>query len=82
MKTIGQRELRNDNARVIRDIEDGETYTVTRRGVPVAQIGPVRDDAGLGMARPARNPYDPASLPRVRSALPTSETLDGLRSER
>jgi antitoxin (DNA-binding transcriptional repressor) of toxin-antitoxin stability system len=31
---------------VIREIEAGATYTVTRRGVPVAQSGPLHDDSG------------------------------------
>ena len=38
MKIIGQRELRNDNAVIIRGVESGEEYTVTRRGVPVARL--------------------------------------------
>ena len=40
MQVISQRELRNDNAAVMRGVEAGETYTVTRRGVPVALITP------------------------------------------
>jgi len=41
MKTIGQRELRNDNARVIDAVEAGESFIVTRNGVPVAELRPV-----------------------------------------
>lgn len=40
--TIGQRELRNDNAVLIRRVEAGESFTVTRRGVPVADLTPHR----------------------------------------
>ncbi|MGC2485028.1 MAG: type II toxin-antitoxin system prevent-host-death family antitoxin [Acidimicrobiales bacterium] len=42
-KTIPQRELRNDNARVIDAVASGETFVVTRNGVPVAELGPIRN---------------------------------------
>lgn len=40
-KSIPQRELRNDNARVIEAVSSGETFVVTRNGVPVAELRPV-----------------------------------------
>jgi prevent-host-death family protein len=39
---IPQRELRNDNARVIEAVASGQTFVVTRNGVPVAEIRPFR----------------------------------------
>ena len=41
-RTIPQRELRNDNARVIEEVVSGETFVVTRNGVPVAELRPIR----------------------------------------
>ena len=41
-RTIAQRELRNDNARVIDEVASGQTFLVTRNGVPVAELRPVR----------------------------------------
>lgn len=41
-KTIPQRELRNDNARVIEAVTAGETFVVTRNGEPVAELRPIR----------------------------------------
>lgn len=41
-KTIAQRELRNDNAKVIEAVTAGETFVVTRNGEPVAELRPVR----------------------------------------
>jgi prevent-host-death family protein len=41
-RTIPQRKLRNDNAQVIDAVVSGETFVVTRNGVPVAELGPVR----------------------------------------
>ena len=53
MKTIGQRELRNDNAEVLRGVEAGETYLITRRGVPVARLMPLAAEPDLRCDRPA-----------------------------
>jgi prevent-host-death family protein len=41
-KTIAQRELRNDNAKVIDAVAAGESFVVTRNGVPVAELRPIR----------------------------------------
>lgn len=38
---IPQRQLRNDNAEIIRRVEAGEVFTVTRNGVPVAELRPL-----------------------------------------
>ena len=40
--TIAQRELRNDNAKVIDAVTAGETFVVTRYGEPVAELRPLR----------------------------------------
>jgi prevent-host-death family protein len=44
LKTIGQRELRNDNAEIMRRVEAGEGFVVTRNNRPVAQLLPYRDE--------------------------------------
>jgi prevent-host-death family protein len=44
-RTIAQRDLRNDVAGVLRDAEAGTTFTVTVRGRPVAQLGPLASAA-------------------------------------
>lgn len=40
-KTITQRELRNDSAAVLREVQAGRTLIVTRNGVPVAELRPL-----------------------------------------
>ncbi len=40
-KTIAQRELRNENAKVIDAVTSGETFIITRQGEPVAELRPV-----------------------------------------
>lgn len=82
MKTISQRELRNDNAQVMRGVEEGETYTVTRRGVPVARLVPLTDETDLRCDRPAKTRPTYTSQPRVRSKTPTGELLSALRGDR
>jgi prevent-host-death family protein len=41
IKIINQRELRNDSAAVLRDVQAGETMIVTRNGTPVAELRPI-----------------------------------------
>jgi prevent-host-death family protein len=52
-RTIAQRELRNDNAKVIDAVAAGETFVVTRNGTPVAELRPVRDHRRRLVARAA-----------------------------
>ncbi|GAB2841167.1 type II toxin-antitoxin system Phd/YefM family antitoxin [Lentzea nigeriaca] len=44
LKAIGQRELRNDNAEIMRRVEAGEGFVVTRNNKPVAQLLPYREE--------------------------------------
>ena len=37
-RTISQRELRNDSGAILREAQGGRTITVTRNGVPVAEL--------------------------------------------
>ncbi len=41
---ISQRELRNDSAAVLREVQAGARLTITRNGVPVAELRPVAAD--------------------------------------
>jgi prevent-host-death family protein len=40
--TISQRELRNDNGEIMRRLDQGETFIVTRNGMPVGALTPLR----------------------------------------
>jgi len=51
-RTIAQRELRNENAKVIEAVAAGESFIVTRNGVPVAELRPIR---------PARRTFVPTA---------------------
>ncbi len=50
IRTIAQRELRNDNARIIDEVAAGESFVVTRHGEPLALLRPI------GRGRPAMVP--------------------------
>lgn len=42
MREISQRELRNDSGEIMRGLDRGETYVVTRNGTPVGELTPLR----------------------------------------
>lgn len=42
VRTITQRELRNDSGAIMRALDQGEEFLVTRNGVPVGELRPVR----------------------------------------
>jgi prevent-host-death family protein len=39
-KVIPQRQLRNEIGRVLREAQEGQEFTITVRGEPVAHLGP------------------------------------------
>jgi antitoxin (DNA-binding transcriptional repressor) of toxin-antitoxin stability system len=41
-REITQRELRNDSGEIMRRLDEGECFVVTRNGVPVGELAPLR----------------------------------------
>ncbi len=41
-REITQRELRNQSGQIMRRLDQGETFVVTRNGVPVGELTPLR----------------------------------------
>ena len=41
-RSITQRELRNQSGAIMRALDRGESFLVTRNGVPVGELSPVR----------------------------------------
>ncbi|PRY51412.1 hypothetical protein BCF74_13627 [Knoellia remsis] len=41
-ESISQRELRNDSGRIMRGLEDGHTYVITRHSEPIGELRPLR----------------------------------------
>lgn len=50
-RTITQRELRNESAAVLREVEAGRTFVLTRNGTPVAELRPIRPRRFVPRAR-------------------------------
>ncbi|CAB4362692.1 MAG: type II toxin-antitoxin system prevent-host-death family antitoxin [Actinobacteria bacterium] len=77
-QAITQRELRNDSGEIMRRLDHGETFIVTRNGTPVGELTPMRrhrfvsTDAVMAMFRNA-----PAvDLERFRSDLDAVATQE------
>jgi len=47
-RELTQRELRNDSGEIMRALDSGESFVVTRRGVPVGELTPVRRQRLVG----------------------------------
>jgi prevent-host-death family protein len=66
-REISQRELRNESGDIMRQLDAGETFIVTRNGVPVGELVPLRRhrfvaaEAAVAMFRSAP-PVDYAKL--------------------
>jgi antitoxin (DNA-binding transcriptional repressor) of toxin-antitoxin stability system len=60
-RAITQRELRNSSGEIMRGLDRGESFLVTRNGVPVGELTPVRSrqfvGAGIALAAFAGAPY-------------------------
>ncbi|MDO5699564.1 MAG: type II toxin-antitoxin system prevent-host-death family antitoxin [Dermatophilus congolensis] len=82
MTTISQRELRNDNAEIMRRVEQGESFTVTRRGVPVASVTPITRSVDLPLLREATPGPRFSDIPRAPATVPSAQILDDLRGDR
>lgn len=68
-RSIPQRELRNDVARILREAEAGAEFTVTVRGRPVAHLGPPEEGPGR------RTDVDAAALGRLLATTPVDDSF-------
>ncbi|MFI4989449.1 MAG: type II toxin-antitoxin system Phd/YefM family antitoxin [Solirubrobacterales bacterium] len=41
-REITQRELRNESGEIMRELDRGESFVVTRNGAPVGELSPIR----------------------------------------
>ena len=82
VRIISQRELRNDNAVIIRGVEAGEEYVVTRRGVPVARLVAIGRGTDLRCDRPAKQRPTYVGRARVRASESSEQILGDLRGDR
>lgn len=79
-KTIPHRELRNNSSKILRDVQQGETYEITNHGEVVAIISPPTTRPPLRV-REAAVKGDYRSIRRVKLDHPVQETIDYLRGD-
>lgn len=65
MTEISQRQLRNDNAEIMRRLEHGESFTVTRHGRRVGELRSVAEGDGDPFVDLDGLSHDAGRLPRV-----------------
>lgn len=65
-RRISQRELRNDSGEIMRELDRGESFVVTRNGVPVGELRPIQ-----------RQRFVPASV--AVAAVATGAPIDAAR---
>lgn len=87
MKTIPQRELRNDSGRILAEVAAGETIEITNNGVVMAvmvppKLSPLERGRRGGNVIPAGERIRLRDVPRAVSDVPLQEVLDDLKSER
>ncbi|MEG3637564.1 type II toxin-antitoxin system Phd/YefM family antitoxin [Micromonospora palythoicola] len=68
-REITQRELRNESGSIMRGVERGESFIITRNGTPIGKLIPLR-----------RRTYVPRA--EVMAAFATAPTLDAGRFRR
>ena len=81
-RTIAHRELRNNSAAVLREVQHGETLKITNHGKVVAVLAPPGNASREGCARESLVQGGFSTLPLVDLLLATQDVLDDLRDER
>lgn len=81
-RSIAHRELRNDSARILREVAAGESFEITNHGEVVAVLVPPQPASPPPLpVEPARRRGGFGALPRVRTENSTQDLLDEQRSE-
>lgn len=75
-RTISQRELRNASGDVMRALDRGESFTVTRNGVPVGELTPVHPRRFVAKDAVLRALVDTTSIDPTRFREDLDRTLD------
>ncbi|SIM32427.1 Antitoxin of toxin-antitoxin stability system [Mycobacteroides abscessus subsp. abscessus] len=84
-QSLSQRELRNESARVLREVAEGRSFVITNRSTPVARLVPVDvEEPRLRVSRPARRRGGWTLPDRTQggSGRSVEEILDELREDR
>jgi prevent-host-death family protein len=69
-ETISARDANHHFARILRDVEAGKEFVITRNGTPVARIVPERTPEGYRRLTPAQEEALARSIARLRVGWP------------
>jgi prevent-host-death family protein len=76
VRAITQRQLRNDSGEIMRKLDDGESFVVTRNGVPVGELSPVHRRRFVKAARVLEAFAGAAPIEPARFRADVDRTLD------
>jgi len=75
-RTISQRELRNQSGQIMRDLDEGHAFVVTRNGTPVGRLTPVGPRQFVSSAAVLHTFAGSAPLDAARFRADVDEHLD------
>ncbi len=76
-ETISARDANHHFSRLLRDVESGKEFVITRNGTPVARLVPERTQEGYRQLTPAQEEALARSIARLRRGWPLGiEHLD------
>ncbi len=84
LRSLSQRELRNESGRVLRAVGEGQSFVLTNSGVPVGKIVPLDEPTPtLRIVRPAqrRGGWAELGIARRTETRSLAEILDELRED-
>lgn len=81
-RTIAHRELRNNSSAILREVQAGETFTITNHGEPIAVLQPVGAGASVVPVKHSTARGRFSDIEGVRSDVSSADILDELRGER
>jgi prevent-host-death family protein len=79
MKTITMLELRTDSEKVVKQLRQGESLTLTYRGHPLARLTPIADNSEISADDPLYRLHEHAD-DRLKPL--SNDDIDGLVYER
>jgi len=65
-RTISQRELRNDSGEIMRAVDAGASFVVTRNGLPLAELTPLKRRTFVPREEILRALASPSGIDAVR----------------
>ena len=84
IERISHRTLRNESGRILKAVEQGESFVITNNGHEVATIGPVSEDPFPGLTVTRSDPHFSFTTisPQVRPDMESNaQILESLRGE-